>query len=84
MSRIIGYRMLTPGTTRGAVSDEFYSWASGHVYYCPEVPVGEFAHMDPANCLTLTAGEAPEVHTASIDPSDIETRPVKKARAKKG
>jgi hypothetical protein len=82
--KIIGYRMRTPGSTRGAVTDQFHRWIAGQVYSCPAVPVGEFAHIDPANCETLKGDAAPEVQTASIDPNEIETRPVtaKKRAAK--
>lgn len=88
MSKIIGYRMLTPGSTRGAVSDTFYRWTSGQEFTCPGVPAGEFAHLDPAHCITITGeakAAAPDVKAASIDPSDIETRPAaaKRTRAKK-
>lgn len=80
--------MLTPGTTRGAVSDSFYRWIAGQVYSCPAVPVGEFGHLDPVNCETLKGdgtspgAAAPEVQTASIDPNEIETRPVTAKRGK--
>ena len=80
--KIIGYRMRTPGSTRGAVTDHFYHWTAGQVYSCPAVPVGEFVHLDPVSCETLTGSAAPEVHTASIDPNEIETRPVTAKRGK--
>lgn len=89
MSKIIAYKMLAPGTTRGAVSDRFYRWTSGQEYACPEdAPVGDFAHLDPAHCITIMDGAksaAPDVQDASIDANDIETRPVKpkRTRAKK-
>lgn len=79
--KVIGYQMLSPGTTRGAVTDSFYRWAAGQVYSCPAVPVGEFAHMDATICVPIVIA-APEVQTASIDPNEIETRPVTAKRGK--
>lgn len=71
--------MLNPGSTRGAVSDQFYRWTSGQVYSCPgDCPAGEFDHMDPAVCARIVdeaKPAAPQVHTTSIDANDIETRP---------
>lgn len=87
--KILAYKMLGPGTTRGAVTDRFYRWTSGQVFNCPEdAPEGEFVHMDPVQCIVITekpAKAAPEVQTASIDASDTETRPVaaKRRTAKK-
>ena len=85
--KIQAYKMLSPGTTRGAISDRFYRWTAGQVFNCPaDCPEGEFAHLDPANCITVHAEvKAPAVATASIDPEAIETRPVaaKRSRAKK-
>lgn len=86
--KIEAYKMLSPGTTRGAKTDRFYRWAAGQVYNCPaDCPEGEFSHMDPANCLTIHGEEkakAPKVVTADIEAAEIETRPVAaKRKAKK-
>lgn len=85
--KIQAYKMLSPGTTRGAISDRFYRWTAGQVFNCPaDCPEGEFAHLDQANCLSIVSespSKAPAVQTASIEAT--ETRPVtaKKRAAKK-
>lgn len=85
--KIEAYKMLGPGTTRGAVTDRFYRWTAGQVFNCPaDCPEGEFRHLDPANCITVQVeGKAPKVETASIEAAEIETRPVavKRSKAKK-